>query len=619
MPTLALQKRLLTLVLFIGPATTLLILPNFSYDPINLIKLLVLSTVGFAAIGIMLGELKNSLFRIPKSVAFALSLMALGFAVSMFMSGAPFSQQVWGSFGRNTGLIAYVSLIGVMFAASSIKTGELERKVTLSLIATNIPMAIYCLVQILNLDPVGWSTFEPFGTLGNVNFLSAFLGICSTANFLISFSNLFTKYQRVGFAFLGFFNLWIISQTNSIQGFIVLASGLAIGGFLIARAKIKSNFPYLYWTYTVGCLSLLVLFILSLFERGPLSKFVYQQTLVFRFDYMKAAIEMIKERPFIGVGLDSYGDWYRAERDITSAFRTSLNRTSNTAHNVFLDVGSNSGILGLIGYSLLVLVVGYLSFKKIVSSTEINIFSIIVFSCWIGYTAQTLASINQIGLGIWGWIFTGVLLRDSQASQQSVDSKSGRIQFGRNRKSSSHLELKPLSAALGFVGLVAGFSLAVPPLHADMKYQSASVRRDLSLMMDASKMPGATAIHIGKTIEIAISNNFLFQAKEMDKLLVSRYPREIYGWQVMRTLDSPSLAEVELASSKIGSLDPNYALCLSSDPAQTIFNRLSKLNENQQIALTSYWPDRSALFPEPSQPFKVLTSELRARLLNFCS
>lgn len=132
-------------------------------------------------------EFRNGFLSLPNLFKICIASLLIALFVSFAFSGAPIGQQLWGSFGRNTGLLTYISLIGILLAATAIRTEEFTEKLVKVLILTNIPIGIYCIIQILGLDPVNWSSFAPFGTLGNVNFLSAFLGMCATAGFLLIF------------------------------------------------------------------------------------------------------------------------------------------------------------------------------------------------------------------------------------------------------------------------------------------------------------------------------------------------------------------------------------------------------------------------------------------------
>jgi hypothetical protein len=324
---------------------------------------------------------------------------------------------------------------------------------------------------------------------------------------------------------------------------------------------------------------------------------------------------MMKEKPLTGVGLDSYGDWYRSNRDIFAAFRTSLNRTSNTAHNIFLDVGSNAGFLGFAGYIGFIVFVAIVSLKKLFSAKELDIFHLALFSVWVGYLVQSLASINQIGVGIWGWLFSGALLSHAVISEN--DAKSDfKVGIKRNKKVQN--QLKPLSAVLGFIGMVLGFSLSAIPTYADIKFQTGNAKLNLTTLMDASKLPGSTAIHIGKTIEIANNNKYVFQAKEMNELLITKYPREIFGWTIRRTLDNPTAEVYDQATAKLEELDPYASICLKPDASVLLFQLFQKLPPKDQVEIIQYWGLPTGATPNPEIPFASLTPELQIRLAGIC-
>ena len=73
---------------------------------------------------------------------------------------------------------------------------------------------------------------------------------------------------------------------------------------------------------------------------------------------------MIKNHPWFGVGLDSYGDWYRASRTLAATIRRGPSTVSNAAHNVFIDIGATAGIFALIAY-LAVVFLGFQAMRSI--------------------------------------------------------------------------------------------------------------------------------------------------------------------------------------------------------------------------------------------------------------
>ena len=103
--------RVSQILLFIGPLITLAVNPWTNYDPISLPKVFVLATSAFAVIALALLNFGNFRSSLPRTV----QILAISFlcfmTLTLLFSGSPLGQQIWGSFGRNTGYLTYVSLL----------------------------------------------------------------------------------------------------------------------------------------------------------------------------------------------------------------------------------------------------------------------------------------------------------------------------------------------------------------------------------------------------------------------------------------------------------------------------------------------------------------------------
>ena len=88
----------------------------------------------------------------------------------------------------------------------------------------------------------------------------------------------------------------------------------------------------------------------------------------------------------------------------------SLTVQSNAAHNVFLDIGSNGGFILIILYLIIVVSIFYLGVKNILRMEKFDPFYTAIFASWVGYQAQSVISINQIGLALWGWVLSGLII-----------------------------------------------------------------------------------------------------------------------------------------------------------------------------------------------------------------
>ena len=172
-------RRLAQSLLIIGPLVTLAVSPSSNYDPINLIKLIFMSSIAFYGLGLLLNDSKIAFARLDKFFWTSSFVFILAMFSTILFSGAPLTQQIWGAYGRNTGFLTYFSLLLVLISTALIQKKDFYHNLVNSLLLTAVPMTIYCVIQVAKLDPVGWSSKAPFGTLGNINFSSAFFGLSS--------------------------------------------------------------------------------------------------------------------------------------------------------------------------------------------------------------------------------------------------------------------------------------------------------------------------------------------------------------------------------------------------------------------------------------------------------
>jgi hypothetical protein len=94
---------------------------------------------------------------------------------------------------------------------------------------------------------------------------------------------------------------------------------------------------------------------------------------------------------------------------------------------------------------------------------------------WVGYQLQSIISINQIGLAIWGWLLTGALIAYEKVTRDSSNTSESEIPSMRLKSQKVGQEVKPLLFASMFA--LAGLLISLPPLSADSKWRSAQVER----------------------------------------------------------------------------------------------------------------------------------------------
>ena len=405
------------------PATILIIITGVS-DPINFPKLLALSIFAFVSATLLIALRKYSQaqthYSLERRVIFSLYCLI---AILMFVAGLSnngnYIRNLFGTSGRNNGLLYYLSAIILAVILLRLVIRQLEISYVYKILQyTSILFGIYSLLQFINLDPVNWDNpySRVIGTLGNPNFSSSALAIFSVFWLYLSFRGSWrAKSKRVaslGIALLLAFLAW---STESLQGLVVIAVGIALIAFMALREKYSSKLiPYLF--FLGGGISLLFLFA-SFLGIGPLGSQLEQYTLKLRGYYAYFGLLGMLDSPWNGVGVDNYIMAFRAFRtqEFISQYGVALN--TNNAHSTPAQVVATFGIIVFLLYCAIHIWI-LIKALEILNSRDssINYLKGIAL-IWILTLSQSLLSIEIIGLGVMNWLLGAILLSASLQTQ----------------------------------------------------------------------------------------------------------------------------------------------------------------------------------------------------------
>ena len=542
-------RRITQVLLWVAPVVTLTVSPFLNYDPISVPKMTVLATVSFAVLGICLASNVKELVNTSKTFSILTLLFLLSMLIPIVASGSNIAQQFWGTFGRNTGFLTYFSLAILTWAASNASTDLFGGKVVKSLIVTSIIVTIYCLIQIGGYDPIAWSLMDTFATLGNINFLSAFLGLSSITALAVLLSKKTTSFWRLCSALLVLVGLPIIWSTGSIQGLMMFALGAYLVFFFFFKSLLKTR--VFVWLYLSAGLVGTYFGLRGLRNEGPLASFLFQPSVTFREDYMHAGWKMMTIKPLTGVGVDSYGDWYRQVRGEISTLRTVPERISNSAHNIFLDLASGGGVVVVLLYLSFYVFCFVQCIKYIRRTSGFDPIFVALFSSWCAYILQALISINQVGVGVWGALLLGALVRYTrrQSDDLSIEEKRKFKTGSRNKDAVLPAKVALVSYFFGALGFFAAF----PALKIDSDFSKASTP-ELSRSVASSNL--ARSFYKELTLEKYMQASRYDEAKSLALEIVEKHPRSFYAWRMLSLLPGSSESEVEAAKIKLRELDP---------------------------------------------------------------
>jgi tetratricopeptide (TPR) repeat protein len=130
---------------------------------------------------------------------------------------------------------------------------------------------------------------------------------------------------------------------------------------------------------------------------------------------------MLKQNPLFGVGMDRYGAYFKEFREVGYSMNYGFDLTSSNAHNTFIQLFATGGIF--FGASYLILN-GYILKKAIFGLKNLGgnnqLLLAGVFSAWMAFHAQSLVSIDNIGISIWGWVLGGSIIGLSVSASSSL-------------------------------------------------------------------------------------------------------------------------------------------------------------------------------------------------------
>jgi hypothetical protein len=218
-----------------------------------------------------------------------------------------------------------------------------------------------------------------------------------------------------------------------------------------------------------------IIAVLGMLQKGPLAEVLYKQSVSLRGEYWQAGINMGLSNPIFGVGLDSYGTFYRAYRNESATVVPGMNTITDTAHNIFLDIFASTGFLGISLYLALVFYIFSNSLIYIKKSTQFDPIFVLLFSCWLAYQAQAVISINQIGIAVWGWVFGGLLLGYTRKAKIEKSNLIVSIfpDLLKLKKKASNSEIPASLVLVVFFSGLLFLGVAMPSFYADAKLRQA--------------------------------------------------------------------------------------------------------------------------------------------------
>ncbi len=543
--------------------STLLVVTIFTWksgtDPVNVPKLFMLATCSLFLLGVSLKQF-GQIRALIERYAIALALFFIScLLIPVIFTNAPLTHQIYGVLGRSLGLLTYISLAIIFLVACTNKSTNLVRWANVALQFSFAYNCFVCLFQLRGVELLGYNNVfrVPLGTFGNPNFISAFLGIFVSFQLGYIFSKHVLFKVKVLIAIEIIIAVALILETKSRQGLLILSVSFGLALYYFIRFSTKSRILSRIYLFFGSGLGLTVA--LGVFNLGPLADLIYKVSISFRVEYWKAAINMGVSHPITGIGLNSYGDWYRFYRNPSAILSPGPEVVTNSAHSVPLDFLAVGGFPLLVAYLLLQVIVIISIFRISLKLESYDHKALTLILAWVAFTLQSLISIDQISVSIWGWFFGGSIVGYTVKMELNESSKIKNTVRPKEsfKPPQIHNSTPAIALVSGFIFGIVGMLVSIPNFRADLEWGKAMRTGDINAIKKAAENWPQDEMRLGNAAFIFGNNKLWDEAINYSEKTLDFTPRSYATWRML--VNNPR-ADVQLrrdALLQMRKLDPN--------------------------------------------------------------
>jgi O-antigen ligase len=473
-------------------------------------------------------------------------------------------QNFYGESGRNTGFLTYLILSLILLGSVLISQASSFNRILVWFFLAGLVNVLLGYWSWVFGDPIPWNNIygNLLGTFGNPNFMGAFLGMFSAVLAVLTLGETLEMKWRLFAGSLWIATIPIMLQTKAVQGVLLTLGGAGLAVLLFLHYKFRKNWLSIFYGSVFA--SSAILAVLGALQIGPLAQYVYKRSVSLRGSYWNAAIEMGSSNPLIGVGMDAYGTFYRQYRSENAAtVMPGPEVASNAAHSVPLDFLAFGGFPLFILYTAL-LIIGLVSLVKVLRrKRDYDPVFLSLAMIWVTYQIQSLISINQLGLAIWGWVTTGALVAYERTTRVSVFLEESSNKAKSKSKVNAKQELLT-PALLAAIGSGVGILIAIPPLTADASYRNAIKYQNLekleAALVPSYFQPRNTRI-LGNAVQILEESKLYEVGIKYAREGVKFNPLSFDAWKMLYYSTNSTPDEKIKAKAQMIKLDPlNVAL-----------------------------------------------------------
>jgi len=223
---------------------------------------------------------------------------------------------------------------------------------------------------------------------------------------------------------------------------------------------------------------------------------------------------------------------------------------------VFLDLSSTGGFPLVLIYGLMMFLVLRAAIRVIRRNDNFDPYFSGLFAVWCGYQVQSLISINQLGIAVWAWIISGLIIGweiHSRYDREETD----KTQKGKNHLAQkSKLQILPSTSLAIFAGLLIGLLAILPPWLASAKLKSALDSGNIALLTKSAKSFPQDGYRSVQVAYVFHNNKLDEQALPIVLDVTMRYPDIFDAWRLLSLMSNATPTQITEANAQMKRLDP---------------------------------------------------------------
>ncbi len=427
--------------------------------------------------------------RVPRALLWPALAYGLALVLATVFS-TNLRASLWGSYDRQQGLLtsgAYLALF--LLTAFNLRNRAQIERLWMAIVWGSAPVVVYGLLQALGLDPLDWRTDAAspvLSTVGRANFLGSYLVLVIPLTLARVLSVCALPIQRRWFCFLLLVSQLVCLVLTQARGAWIGLGAAIVAGLLAWSLATRNRRPAL---AALIVLTLMGSFVALLnLANGPLAPLAQLPGLdrlamlthtdvgstAARLTIWRATLPLIAVRPWLGYGPETMRPVFAHVFPPQLVYYQGRHAVVDRAHNLWLDLGMGTGLVGLVAFVALLVGVGWLVWRGLRAAGESKDRSFIL---WVALAAAVAGHLTDLQFGfdlttsatVFWLALTTIAALESQSShkghQEREDDPGETVKMTGVFGAGEIVYLPPVLVALALIALV-----CLRPLLADAAY-----------------------------------------------------------------------------------------------------------------------------------------------------